>query len=52
MNASTLRSALSSDTMFVGIARNFLELQFDDGYINQEQHYKFLSFHKASFVYA
>ena len=43
-------NCLSSNVMFIGIARNFTELQFEDGYINQEQHNKFLSFRKASFL--
>ena len=38
--------------MFNGIARNFSGFQFDDGYITEEQHNKFLSFRKASFGYA
>ena len=42
----------SSYIMFNGIARNFSGFQFDDGYITEEQHNKFLSFRKASFVYA
>ena len=45
---------LLNDSMFKN--RNFLELLFDDGDINQKQHnkYRFLcwSFHKISFVYA
>ena len=31
---------LSNDNMFLSIVRNFLELLFDDGDINQEQHSK------------
>ena len=34
---------LSSDNIYICIARNFLELQFDDGDINQEHYNKFLS---------
>ena len=32
---------LSSDNMFISIAINSLELLFDDGDINQEQHNKY-----------
>ena len=32
---------LTSDNMFISIARNSLKLPFDDGHINQEQHNKY-----------
>ena len=47
---------LSNDNMFISIVTIFLELLFDDGDINQEQHnmYRFAcwSLQKTNFVYA
>ena len=47
---------LPNDNMFLSIVRNFLELLFDDGDINQDQHSKcrFVcwSLHKTNFVFA
>lgn len=55
-NKGNAENHLPSNKMFIGIARNFLELLLDDEDINQEQYNQFLgtcrSFHDTSFFYA
>lgn len=55
-NKGNAENYLPSNKMFIGIARNTLELLLDDEDINQKQYNQFLntcrSFHDTSFFYA